>query len=297
MSSRPHDKLWLLDVEQMNATRLTSGGGNDRDAVLSPDGRFVVFSSDRAGGDYRFYRMPLNGSAPPELLLEGSGRVHSISYPARMLGFMLESAADGRDAYVVAVAEDGTLTDKPILVAGGANDQDGPTVSADGTLVAYQSSESGRREIYVARLADPGSRRRLTNEGGWGPLWSRDGKRLFYVSNDRVVSAVLRSASGLRFDAPQVVTGSDAAGTITSFDVAPDGTSVLVRRLADPLMLRRDIRLWPGCGQDASAPRVRPRSAHQLRSSACPSGCRPGTPAMRLTYASNGRTTPRSPPR
>jgi serine/threonine-protein kinase len=244
-----NDKLWLLELEQMNATRLTSGGGNDRDAVLSPDGRFMLYSSDRAGGDYRFYRIPLNGSAPPELLLEGNGRLHSISYPARMLGFTLNSTDAGREAYVVAVAGDGAPTDKPILVAGGSNDQESPTVSADGTLVAYQSSESGRREIYVARLADPGSRRRVTNDGGWHPLWSRDGKRLFYVSHDRVVSVTLRSPSDLRFDAPQVVTGSDAPGTITSFDVAPDGTSVLVGRLADPLMLRRDIRLWPGWGK------------------------------------------------
>ncbi len=74
-----NDKLWLIDLEQMNATRLTSGGGNDRNGVLPPDGRWVLFSSDRAGGGYRFYRMPLNGSAPPESLLEGEGRIHSIS--------------------------------------------------------------------------------------------------------------------------------------------------------------------------------------------------------------------------
>jgi Tol biopolymer transport system component len=143
----------------------------------------------------------------------------------------------------------GTLADKPILVAKGANDQDSPTVSADGTLVAYQSSESGRREIYVARLADPGSGRRLTNDGGWGPLWGRDGKGLFYVSNDRVLSVALRSASDLRFDAPLVVTTPEVPGRIDTFDVSLDGTSVLVGRLADPLMLRRDIRVWLGWGQ------------------------------------------------
>ena len=74
------------------------------------------------------------------------------------------------------------------------------------------------------------------------------------MSLDRVVSVALRSASDLRFDAPQVVTGSDAPGTITSFDVAPDGTSVLVGRLADPLMLRREIRLWPGWGRTLPPP-------------------------------------------
>jgi hypothetical protein len=244
-----NDKLWLIDLEQMNATRLTSSGGNDADGVLSPDGRFVLFLSDRAGSGHRFYRMLVGGSAPPELLLEGTGRIHSISYPARMLGFSLDSARDGRDAYVVALGADGTLSGKPILVAGGPGDQDSPSVSADGALAAYRSLESGRPEIYVVRLADPSSRRRVTSDGGLAPLWSRDGQRLFYESNDRVVSVALRSVSDLRFDAPQVVTGSDVPGKVGSFDVAPDGASVLVGRVADPLMLRRDIRLWPGWGK------------------------------------------------
>jgi len=243
-----NDELWLIDLEQMNATRLTSGGGNDALGVVSPDGRWLLFSSDRAGGGYRFYRMPLGGGAAPEPLLDGEGFIHSISYPARMLGFALISPGDGADAHVVAVAEDGKPTGKPVLVAGGPKDQRAPTVSEDGTLVAYESSESGRAEVYVARLADPGAKRRVTNDGGEGPLWNRDGSRLFYSSNGRVLSVALRSASEMRFDAPQAVSGSGTPGEIVGFDVAPDGSSVLVGRRADLLMLCRDIRLWPGWG-------------------------------------------------
>ena len=247
--SGANDKLWLIDLEQMNVTRLTSGGGNDGGGVVSPDGRWLLFTSDRSGGGYRFYRMPLSGGAPPTPLLEGEGQLHSISYSTRMLGFSLDSAHDGSDAYVMALADDGTPAGKPILVAGGTGDQASPAVSADGTLVAYQSSESGRDEVYVSRLADLGNRRRVTNDGGAVPLWNRDGSRLFYMSGNRVFSVALRSASELRFDAPQAVTGPAAPSEIVTFDVAPDGTSVLVGREADPLMLRRDIRLWPGWGK------------------------------------------------
>jgi hypothetical protein len=44
------------------------------------------------------------------------------------------------------------------------------------------------------------------------------------------------------------VTAPEVTGEIVAFDVAQDGTSVLVGRVGDPLMLRRDIRLWPGWG-------------------------------------------------
>jgi Tol biopolymer transport system component len=115
-----------------------------------------------------------------------------------MLGFTLVSPGDGADAHVVAVAEDGKPTGKPILVAGWPKNLADPTVSADGTLVANASSESGRDEVYIARLADPGARRRVTNDGGESPLWNRDGSRLYYSSNGRVVSVALRSASEMR---------------------------------------------------------------------------------------------------
>jgi len=243
-----NDKLWLIDLEQRNATLLTSGGGNDTNGVVSPDGRWLLFSSDRAGGGYRCYRMPLGGSAAPESLLDGTVLIHSISYPARMLGFTLISPSDGADAYVVAIAEDGKPTGEPLLVAGGPRSQASPTVSADGKLVAYQSDESGRPELYVARLGDLGARRRVTNDGGEDPLWNRDDSRLFYSNNGRVFSVALRSASELRFDPPQAVSGSETPGVVDGFDVAPDGSSALVGREADPLMLCREIRLWPRWG-------------------------------------------------
>jgi eukaryotic-like serine/threonine-protein kinase len=247
-----NDKLWLIDLEQMNTTRLTAGGGNDNPGLLSPDGRWLLFVSDRDGGGYHFFRMPLGGGEP-QPLMAGNGQLNAITYPAHMLGFSSQSTKDGSDAYVMSVAEDGSAAGKPILVAGGPGDQSDPAVSADGTLVAYQSVESGRGEIYVARLADLGARRRMTNDGGAVPLWSRDGSRLFYLSNNRVYSETLRSAPELRFDAPQAVTGADAKGEIVAFDVAPDGTSVLVARVADPLMLRGNIRLWPGWGKTLPA--------------------------------------------
>jgi len=106
----------------------------------------------------------------------------------------------------------------------------------------------GEARIALTSAADPGSRRRVTSDGGEQPLWSRDGSRLFYKSNGRVVSVALRSASELRFDAPEAVSGTETPGEIAGFDVAPDGTSALIGRTADRLMLRQDIRLWPGWG-------------------------------------------------
>ncbi len=46
--------------------------------------------------------------------------------------------------------------------------------------MAYVSDESGREEVYVQPFPGPGGEWQISNEGGWEPLWARNGKELFY---------------------------------------------------------------------------------------------------------------------
>jgi tRNA A-37 threonylcarbamoyl transferase component Bud32 len=227
-----NDKMGIIDMERRNLTRLTSGGGNDASGMLSKDGRFLLFGSDREGGGLRFYRMPLDASAPPAPLFEGEGLLHSISYGGGWLGFNLTSSGEG-DAYIVAVSDDGTPKGKPILVAGGPGYQGTPAVSPDGTLVAWVSSESGRREVYAARLADPGTRRRLTQTGGDEP----------------------RGVVDVSFGDPEPVTRSAGADRIAGYDVSADGRSVVFAVADQTPSSSRDIRLWRGWGETVKAVR------------------------------------------
>ncbi len=55
-------------------------------------------------------------------------------------------------------------------------------VSPDGRWIAYDSDESGQFEIYVRQYPDTylGRRWQISSGGGRQPLWSRDGRELFY---------------------------------------------------------------------------------------------------------------------
>ena len=63
-------------------------------------------------------------------------------------------------------------------------------VSPDGRWIAYASDESGRGEIYVQTFPAAGGKFQISTEGGDEPLWRRDGKELYFLSQDRRVMAV-----------------------------------------------------------------------------------------------------------
>ena len=59
-------------------------------------------------------------------------------------------------------------------------DLDHMVVSRDGTLAAYTSDESGRDEIYIRSLPEPGERTLVSEGGGLYPFWSPDGNTVYY---------------------------------------------------------------------------------------------------------------------
>jgi Tol biopolymer transport system component len=122
-------------------------------------------------------------------------------------------------------------------------------VSPDGKLVAWVSDESGRREVYAARLGDQGTRRRLTNTGGDEPRWNRQGTRLFYVTAPGIESVALRSSADVSFGDPELVTRSAGTDRLIGYDVAADGTSVVFSAVGGMRDSPRDIRLWRGWGE------------------------------------------------
>ena len=64
-----------------------------------------------------------------------------------------------------------------------------PAPSPDGRWLAYSSDETGQFEIYVQRYPDGADKRRISTDGGLAPVWSPNGRELFYrvASGDSVM--------------------------------------------------------------------------------------------------------------
>ena len=99
--------------------------------------------------------------------------------------------------------------------------------------MAYQSDETGRNETYIASFPDARRKLQVTSGGGIFPQWGPDGRELFYISGDGMLTVVsLRNgADGLEPSSPQQLFRLAVNNALTSpFEVSPDGKRILVNR-------------------------------------------------------------------
>lgn len=106
-------------------------------------------------------------------------------------------------------------------------------LSPNGRWLAYQSNASGTYEIWLRSYPEPGTPVRVSPAGGRDPVWSRDGKELFYqVGRRMMAAAIVEHEATLRAAPPRVLfEGGLVPGTAeqpSSYDVSLDGRFVVV---------------------------------------------------------------------
>jgi serine/threonine-protein kinase len=112
-----------------------------------------------------------------------------------------------------------------------------PALSPDGKWVAYSSDESGSFEVYVRPFPNAASARwQVSTAGGVYPLWSRDGKELFFRNkNNFLVSSAVQTTPTFRADAQRALFSLKQfsfGGQVQPYAVAPDKRFLMMREVA-----------------------------------------------------------------
>ena len=225
--------VWLDDIASGTLTRLTSDGSTNERPEWTPDGTRVLYRSDR-GARTGIYSRPADLSAEPtQLNLGGHFDVYEavMSPDSRYVAFQLDTL--GADIYYQAVSGDSTphpISTNPAAV------EIMPRISPNGQWIAFTTDESGRNEVVVQPFPGPGGRVQVSVDGGTEPVWSRDGRRLFYRGDGLLMAAAISPGPAfavVRRDTVLTDTYMFAGNPHANYDVMPDGNHFLFLLGAD----------------------------------------------------------------
>jgi Tol biopolymer transport system component len=191
--------LWIRDLERGVTSRFTFDAGNDSTPLWSPDGRTIVFTSDRGGVAGDLYRKLASGTGEEEVLLatEEEKYAQDWSRDGRFLVFQSRGRETRWDIWALPV--DG----EPFPVVKTRFREVNPVLSPDGTLIAYVSNESGQNEVYVQEFPEPRSKWQVSTGGGNDPHWRADGREIFYRAPDsRLMSVAVQKGESFSAGAP-----------------------------------------------------------------------------------------------
>ena len=216
--------IWVTDLARGTATRLTHSGVNSS-PVWSADGRAVYFAS-RTDSVFEIWSRDAEGTQPATRRFSAASAARhalplAVSPDGTMLVFQQTAERRGADLWVLPL---GGGPARPLVE--GPFDDTAACLSPDSTLVAFQSADTGRWEIYLQRLHD-GRRLVVSTDGGERPVWARDG--LYFQSRGQLVRATIANAATPRVDSVTPIADLQG-GTLQG--VSPDGR-ILVDRIAD----------------------------------------------------------------
>jgi serine/threonine-protein kinase len=223
-------KVWVLDVERGTLTLASQlAGDHDRGAWM-PDGVHLTFGADTTGsGARRLFSDRFDGTGSPTVLLDGAESPSPLSWSpgGRRLRYRRIGATTGEDVWVYS-ADDRLST--PFLQ--GAANEWSAAFSPDGRWVAYVSDESGRAEVYVRPFSGTGTRTQISVDGGTVPVWSRDGRELFFAQGDTLFAThVTLGRTFTSGTVRRLFSGPYAFDQLSvNYDVSPDGQRFVVTR-------------------------------------------------------------------
>jgi serine/threonine-protein kinase len=252
------EEIWLYDMSEASLKQITFEAHNSH-PIWTPDGRRVTFSSTRSGALNLFTTRADESAAPERLTTSDNLQLPgSWSPDGAVLAFVEHHPTNGRDIWMLRYPGDRT----PYPFVASPFDESAPSFSPDGRWVAYVSNESGRSEVYVRGFTDGSRAWQVSSEGGAEPVWSRDGRDLFYRVGNRLMAASVVGGVGSRTAPPRVIfTGTFESGTFdrANYDVTPSGPRFVMVAPSDAASSERELHIMLNWADGVPSLVARPR--------------------------------------
>ncbi len=183
------NEVWIFDRTLATMSRLTFEG-SALYPTWSAQGDTVYYSTDAESPDRDIWRRAADGSGAPERVLERPGQQFEIAVPATGgVALVREIASTGPALYALPLAPAGEL--RPWVVS--SFSERSASLSPDARWAAYTSNESGQDEIYVRAFPEAEGRWQVSSGGGTEPLWSSDGRTIYYRRADTLFATAVQT--------------------------------------------------------------------------------------------------------
>jgi Tol biopolymer transport system component len=214
--------IWLYDLVRGTEQRLTFAGTNEY-PVWSPDGERIAFS--RRTPD-KIVVKAADGTGGEEVLEEADKRSMDWTRDGRYLISATPNThpKTGNDLWALPLSE-GKPAGKPVPLRETEFSEWHGRVSPDGRWLAYDSDDTKRREVYVVGFPSLAGHWQISVDGGRCPVWSRDGRELFFVGANGTKMMAVEIKPGPQFQAGVPKPLFDVRlGTVNpTYDVSADG--------------------------------------------------------------------------
>ena len=218
----PSPEIWIYDLNRGTLQQMTFAPGENEIPVWSPDSRQIAYAGN---GRKQAYVFPVDGSSPERAIASIPDHFHLDSWSADGSLIALEKYVNrSPEIWMLPTAgnrQPYRYMDHAIY----------PAFSPDGHWLAYVSGDLRNYNVYIQRFPGPGERIQVSTEAGLEPVWSRDGRELYFESGDTLFGVDVATTPNLVVGKPEVVYQghfwhSNIAGP--NYDVAPDGKRVLM---------------------------------------------------------------------
>jgi serine/threonine-protein kinase len=235
--------IWVYDLAGNTQMRQMTGEGNNMRPIWTPDGKRITFTSDRDGQQRIYWQLAdLSGVAEPLTPAEkGFEQVPDSWAPdGKTLSFTKVVGLGEIQSVWTLSLDDGSQTELSVSGATSLNRSGASVFSPDGKWLVYRAMPS--QSLFMQPFPATGTELRLTQETGSSPVWSRDGRELFYRRGVNALGAssveVARGVQAQEFVAVDITLGGTPKWTnervlpidgyrvflrSRDYDVTPDG--------------------------------------------------------------------------
>ncbi len=220
--------IWVFGVDTPTAMRVTSDPADESRPIWSPEDDRIIYLSGKGGPDSMFAKDLSHLAVEQPVLINDAYTTPTDCSPDGLLLAFNNAVTEGQDGNIWLLSlDDGTarpFVESPFTVVN-------LDFAPDGHWVAYESNETGQREVFVQSFPEATHRRQISVAGGFGPKWRSGGKELFYRAPDGHIMVVAFEDNTYRASAPPVAlfkTDSRFPDDGEDFDVTADGQTILI---------------------------------------------------------------------